>query len=151
MSNMVRIVLFALLMLLWLHPASAADDEAQAKIRAALTEWAADFNARRADKVCDLFETGIVADVRDAPEQDYRIICDRLKRVLTDRARSYTYSPDIKEILVFGEVAVVRLAWTLTIAGGAEGELKSVEQGIDVFRRQADGGWKIMRFMTFTE
>lgn len=105
MSNMVRIVLFALLMLLWLHPASAADDEAQAKIRAALTEWAADFNARRADKVCDLFETGIVADVRDAPEQDYRIICDRLKRVLTDRARSYTYSPDIKEILVFGEVA----------------------------------------------
>lgn len=129
---------------------AAAEDEAQAKIKAALTAWTADFNARRSDTVCDLFEPGLIYDFRGLPEQHYDDICGRLKRVLGDHARTYAYSSDIKEILVFGDVAVVRLVWTLTIAGGAERETKSVEPGMDFFRRQADGSWKIMRYMAFS-
>lgn len=147
---MVRIVLFALLMLLSLHEASAADDEAQAKIRAALIEWTADFNARRPDKVCDLFEPGLIYDFQGLPEQRFDDICPRLKRALGDETRSWTYAqPDIKELLVFGDVAVVRLTWTSTVSGGPEGEVKSVEPGIDIFRRQPDGSWKIMRYMAY--
>jgi steroid delta-isomerase len=149
MSNCVRIVLLALLVALRLQPAAADDD--QAAIRAALMQWTADFNARRTDKVCDLFEPGVVADVRDAEEQNHKVICDRLKRVLNDASRRYSYSPEIKEILVLGDLAVVRLAWTLTIAGGGIGEVRSAEQGLDVFRRQADGSWKIMRFMSYDQ
>jgi steroid delta-isomerase len=56
---------------------------------------------------------------------------------------------DIKEILVFGDVAVVRLVWTLTIEEKDGREIKSVEPGMDVFRRQADGSWKIVRYMAY--
>ena len=85
------------------------------------------------------------------PEQRYDDICPRLKRALGDEARSWTYAqPDIKEILVFGDMAVVRLTWTSTVTGGAEGDVKSVEPGMDIFRRQPDGGWKIMRYMAYS-
>jgi hypothetical protein len=41
---------------------AAAEDDARAEIRRALLQWTADFNARRADKVCDLFEPGLIYD-----------------------------------------------------------------------------------------
>jgi len=58
---------------------------------------------------------------------------------------------DIKEIVVFGDVAVVRLVWTLTIKEKDGREFKSVEPGMDIFRRQADGSWKIVRYMAYEE
>ena len=129
--------------------AQADDTSDQAAIRVALTQWTDDFNARRAEIICDLFEKDVVADVRTTPEETFDMVCDRLKGVLRDPARRYSYAPDIKEILVFGDVAVVRLVWTLTITGGAEGDAKSAETGMDLFRRQPDGGWKIMRWMAY--
>jgi len=39
-------------------------------------------------------------------------VCQRLKRAVGNQTRTYSYSSDIKEILVFGDVAVVRLVWT---------------------------------------
>jgi len=135
-----------------IQPVCAADNEDQAKIRTALNNWTADFNARRADKVCGLFEPGLIYDFQGLPEQRYDDICRRLKRALRDETRSWTYArPDIKEILVFGDIAAVRLTWTSTVTGGPEGAVKSVEPGMDIFRRQPDGSWKIMRYMAFSQ
>ena len=39
-------------------------------------------------------------------------ICDLLQRSLSDRTKRYAYTLAIKEILVSGELAVVRLVWT---------------------------------------
>jgi steroid delta-isomerase len=133
-------------------PAAADDDDAQAAIRRALLQWTADFNARNVDKVCDLFEPGLIYDFQGLPEQRFDDICPRLKRALGDDTRSWTYAqPDIKEILVFGDIAVVRLTWTSTVTGGPEGEVKSVEPGMDIFRRQSDGSWKIMRYLAYSQ
>jgi ketosteroid isomerase-like protein len=143
----------ALILVMTLAPTpvpAAAEDDAQAAIRRALLQWTADFNARRTDKVCDLFEPGLIYDFQGLPEQRFDDICPRLKRALGDDTRNWTYAqPDIKEILVFGDIAVVRLTWTSTVTGGPEGEVKSVEPGMDIFRRQPDGSWKIMRYMAY--
>jgi steroid delta-isomerase len=146
-------LILILILAMTLAPVSAAaDDDAQAAIRRALLQWTADFNARRVDKVCDLFEPGLIYDFQGLPEQRYDDICPRLKRALDDDTRSWTYAqPDIKEILVFGDMAVVRLIWTSTVTGGAEGEVKSVEPGMDIFRRQPDGSWKIMRYLAYSQ
>ena len=54
-----------------------ADDAAsRAEIAAALTQWTADFNAGRADKVCDLFSRDLRADFRGQPERGYDGQCD---------------------------------------------------------------------------
>jgi ketosteroid isomerase-like protein len=144
------IVALAALACAFASPARAEDSADQAAIRTALLQWTEDFNAHRADKVCDLFEKDVIADIRDAQgEQTFDKICERLKRAVGNETRSYSYASDIKEILVFGDVAVVRLVWTLTISGGPEGDVKSAETGVDLFRRQPDGTWKIMRWMSY--
>jgi steroid delta-isomerase len=129
--------------------AAQGDTPAQAAIRAALTQWMADFNAGRAEEVCDLFARDLVAQYRGQPERDWDALCDLLKRSLADRGKSYSYALAIREILVEGDLAVVRLTWTLTVRGKDAAETTSVEPGIDIFRRQADGSWRISRYMGY--
>lgn len=56
---------------------------------------------------------------------------------------------DIKEVLVFGDVAMVRLVWTLTIEPKHGASIESVEPGMDIFKKQADGSWQIIRYMAY--
>jgi uncharacterized protein (TIGR02246 family) len=140
-----------LLSLALASPATAqGDSPAQAAIRAALTQWMADFNAGNADKVCGLFAPDLIAQYRGQPERDYGALCDLLKRSLNDRSKTYAYSLAIKEIIVAGDLAVVRLTWTLKVKpkDGA-GEIISDEPGMDIFRRQGDGSWKISRYIAY--
>ena len=62
---------------------------------------------------------------------------------------------NIKEVLVFGDVAVVRLTWTLIMTPPDGMMTKSVEPGMDIFKnmdifkKQDDGSWKIIRYMAY--
>ena len=142
--------------LLWLallSPAAAQSDSAtEAEIRTALTQWMADFNAGKADKVCALFAPDLIAQYRGQPERNYQGLCDLLKRSLNDRSKTYTYSLAIKEIIAARNLAMVRLTWTLKVKpkDGAP-ETSSDEPGMDIFRRQADGSWKIVRYIAYEE
>jgi ketosteroid isomerase-like protein len=60
-------------------------------------------------------------------------------------------SPTSRRSSSSGDMAVVRLTWTSTVTGGTGGEVKSVEPGMDIFRRQPDGSWKIMRYMAYSQ
>jgi ketosteroid isomerase-like protein len=125
-------------------------DPAQGDIRAALLKWTADFNARNSRDICDLFAPDLRYDYRGQPERGYQDICELLQRSLRDPDKRYSYSPAIKEIIVAGDLAVVRLTWTLKIVGkGAPGESSSEETGLDVFRKQPDGSWKIIRYIAY--
>ena len=153
MFHRVHLVVLAAAMLLTgvASPALAADD-ARARIEAALTQWKDDFNAGRADKVCDLFARDLRADFRGQPERGYDALCGLLKRSLADPARAYAYALAIKEIVVWGDTAVVRLTWTLTVRPRAGGQAAtSVEPGLDVFRRQRDGHWRIVRYIAYAQ
>ena len=142
-----RAGLYAALSLAFLLATAAAAEDAATQIRATLQQWTDDFNAGRADKVCDLFTKDARADVADAPERDYDAICDVLTRSLADKTRHYHYAMDIKEILVFGEVAVVRLVWTLTVKKEGGDTTQSEEPGMDM--KQPDGSWKIIRYLAY--
>ena len=130
--------------------ADAAGDPAS-DIRAALEQWRLDFNARQPAHICDLFAPGLRYDFQGLPEQTYPLLCARLHRALADRTKAFHYGLRIKEIFVSGSLAAVRLTWisTVTLAGqhGATHE----EPGIDIFRRQADGSWKIIRYLAYEE
>ncbi len=130
------------------EPADAARDA----IRAALTKWTADFNAGRAQEICALFSPDLVYEYRGHPERRHHDICNLLHRSLADPTKRYAYSLVIKEILVSGELAVVRLVWTLKTTGpDATGDVVTQEPAMDVFRRQPDGGWKIIRYIAYEE
>jgi len=125
--------------------------DAAMEVKSALTQWMEDFNAGKTERICDLFAADVRADYRGYPTRDHQAVCDLLIKSLTDSTRAFSYALDIKEVLIFGDVAVVRLVWTLTIKEKDGREFKSVEPGMDIFRRQADGSWKIVRYMAYEE
>jgi steroid delta-isomerase len=132
--------------------AAQSVDPAQDAIRAELLQWTADFNARKSGQICDLFASDLRYDYRGQPERGYHDICDLLKRSLSDPTKHYSYSPEIKEIIVSGEIAVVRLIWTLTVTSeGRTDATVSKEPGLDVFRREPDGRWKIIRYLAYAD
>ena len=119
-------------------------------IRAALAQWTTDFNARDTSRICDLFAKDLRYDYRGFPERDYEALCGLLHKSLADRTKQFVYSLDIREIIVSGDLAVVRLIWTLEVTiPGAANVVKSKEPGLDVFRRQTDGSWKIVRYIAY--
>jgi len=127
-----------------------ADTVVEKAIRDALTKWTDDFNARDATRICDLFAPDLRYDFRGQPERDFTAMCSGLKRTLADRSRTLTYSFDIKEIIVSADMAIVRQVWTSRVSQGGSGQVvETREPGLDVFRRQSDGTWRISRYMAY--
>jgi ketosteroid isomerase-like protein len=130
-------------------------DAARNDIRAALVKWTADFNAGNSAAVCDLFAPDLIARYQGQPESDFATLCTRLRSSLSDPARNYRYALTIEEILVSGDLAAVRLDWTLTVARRNEAGTQTAgtqtieEPGLDVFRRQSDGTWRIARYIAY--
>ncbi len=110
-----------------------------------------DFNAGNLQDACSLFSPDLRYDYRGFPERKYEDICDGLRRSLTDRTKRYAYSLVVREILVSGDLAAVRLTWTLTVTKPDARPEVSQEHGIDVFKRHLDGTWKIIRFIAYDE
>ena len=125
----------------------------KATIAAALRQWPHDFNDRRLPEVCGLFAADVVLSYPGSPDRGYDAFCDRMRALFDDPAKKFSYAePDIKEILVDGDLATVRLFWTLTVTGDA-GKIQNVivEDGLDVSQRQPDGTWKIHISQAFTQ
>jgi ketosteroid isomerase-like protein len=131
----------------------SADESAaavQGQIRAELEKWTQDFNTGNASQVCSLFASDLISDFRGQPEDTYNSLCANMQQALGDPAQTYHYDLEIKEILASGDLAVVRLVWTLKARpknGGPEQTTR--EPGMDIFRRQPDGTWKISRYMAY--
>jgi ketosteroid isomerase-like protein len=72
-------------------------------------------------------------------------------RVLGDQTHRSRYTLDLREILVYDNIAVVRLIWTLDSSQpGSSATVRTLEPGMDIFKRQNDGTWKIIRYLAYT-
>lgn len=127
-----------------------SSDAAQTEIREALEKWRSAFNERDRQRVCDLFALNVTANYEGQPERDYGGLCELLQAALEDRERTYRYSLEINDILVYGDSAVVRLVWTLQIAEPGVPEHTMEEPAVDIFRHQEDGKWKISRYLAYS-
>jgi steroid delta-isomerase len=145
----------ALALMPGMAPVASADPvaaSAENTIREALTEWRLAFNARDTGAVCGLFAPELRYDTRGFPERGFEEVCGQLLGSLADQSRKYAYDVTIKEIIVSGDLAAVRLVWTLTVKRpGQVGGTATTEPGLDLFRRQGDGTWKIVRYLAYEE
>lgn len=142
-----RYAITGLLLPLFLFATAAIADDA-ADIRARFEQWTEDFNLRRVEGVCDLFSKELLSTVRGQGDADYTLRCDTLTKSLTDSARSFHYELDLHEVMVEGDLAVARLTWTLFITPL---NVTVVEHGMNVLRRESDGQWRIIRFVSYED
>ncbi len=133
---------------LFAMPATFAHADTAGEVRARLERWAADFNAGRKAEACDLFSKTLVSDYRGQAEGDFATRCRLIERAIDNPTHSFRYEPAIKEIIVAGDLAIVRLDWILTVTPG---DVRAVESGLDVFRKEDDGAWRIVRFMGYDQ
>jgi ketosteroid isomerase-like protein len=147
-----RLAACAILLLAWSIPAMAlSGQEGAAVIRAELEAWTQAFNARQADKICGIFSEDLRYKFGEIPDRGYPDVCTALHRSLGDETHRSHYTLDLREILVFGDIAVVRLIWTLDESkGGSSVTVRSLEPGMDIFQHQTDGSWKIIRYLAYT-
>lgn len=125
---------------------------AESEIRVRLEAWTEAFNAGEAEAVCDLFAPDLIATYRGQPERGYAALCDLLQSSLQDAGRAYRYELELQEIIAEGDLAAVRLVWHLTVSDSEGRELaRGAEPGLDVFRRQPDGRWRIIRYLAYGE
>jgi uncharacterized protein (TIGR02246 family) len=129
--------------------AAAATDADELAISQRLQRWTAAFNARDAAGTCDLFAPELIATFRGGPDRGRDAVCRRIADALGKASPQLHNALDIREIIVSGDIAVVRLVWTLTVRKGTT-EHSSKEPGIDIFKRQSDGTWSIIRYLAFS-
>jgi uncharacterized protein (TIGR02246 family) len=129
------------------HADPAAD---KAAIMQRFQHWTDAFNARDSTGVCDLFAPDLAYSIPDMVRGTRETMCTNLAKAFSRPDIQLHYdNPDVHEIIVAGDVAVVRLTWTLTTMAKTVKDT-TTEEGMDIFRRQPDGRWSIARFIAFT-
>jgi steroid delta-isomerase len=131
-------------------PARGQEDAAD-QVRAALTQWREDFNAREIEGLCDIFAPDLVVTYRGAPDRGYTAFCRQLETAVADPALDLRYDLQIEEIIPAGDLVVARVIWTLTSRVEGSAPETRTERGMDIFRRQADGAWRIARFIAYDD
>ena len=85
--------------------------------------------------VCDLFAPDLRYVVDDILDGTRDLLCGNIDKILATPGLTLRYAePAIDEILVSGDLAVVRLTWTLTAEKSGVRDV-TTEEGMDIFRR----------------
>lgn len=127
----------------------ASEDVAEAKTKQEivnlLKKWSQDFNAKNIQSTCGLFAPDLVASYPGIADKNYEEMCQFLTAALTNKNKNFFYEmPAIQEILIHGDIVVVRLIWTLKITEKNRSNIEVIkEKGLDVFKRQKNGNWRI--------
>jgi ketosteroid isomerase-like protein len=139
---------------LFMGAATAAGPNDPSAAHAAIVErlhrWTAAFNAKDLTGVCGLFAPDLSYTVDDILNGSRDRLCANIAAALSKPGIDLHYDePTIHDILVSGDLAVVRLTWTLTAEKNGARDV-TTEEGMDIFRRAPDGVWSIVRYIAFS-
>jgi ketosteroid isomerase-like protein len=131
---------------------SAIDAKSRQEIVRLLQKWPQDYNAKNIEATCGLFAPDLIASYPGTSDRNYQEMCSSLKAVLTDSNKTSSYeAPHIEQIIIQGDISVVRLIWNLKISYKNQMNTELIkEKGLDVFKRQKDGSWKIAISYAYT-
>jgi ketosteroid isomerase-like protein len=128
-------------------PDRARADEAQ--IRAALADWVKSFNAGDYARAATIWAPDLVGWYPGGADDTYAEEVERARRPRDPDAPRVEYALTIVEVMVSGDLAVVRDEWTETVAPRAPGAptKRTTFRSYEVWRRQADASWRIARWI----
>ena len=113
------------------------DDEAAIRVR--LQQWVEQFNSGDYTGAAGIWAPDLIGIIPGGPDDSFDREQSAARKMKPGPAR---YALTIDEILVDGDLAVVRDTWVET--GGAK---PSKFRSFEVWRRQPDGKWRIARWI----
>lgn len=119
-------------------------------LRALVTRSGEAFNAKDPDAIIALYSRDVLLTYPGIPDSDYQTL-DREYRVMTNLPAGVTVTtvPDIEEILVSGDMGIIRVTWNTTTVRTEPAQRTTRQlRDLQVWRREADG-WKFFRGMHF--
>lgn len=123
---------------------SSDQAEAEAKIRSSLAEWVQAFNSGDLKTAATIWAPDLVGWAPEGADDTYTREQEFAARV-SGQSLSTTYALKIDEVIVSGDLAVVRDRWTET--SRTDPAKARIFRSFEVWRRQPDGSWKIARWI----
>jgi ketosteroid isomerase-like protein len=135
-------ILLAAMLVAGLATAGAAQDEAE--IRSRLARWVEAFNGGDLKTAAQVWAPDLIGWAPEGADDTYASEMESATRA-AGKPPTVTYGLEINEIIVSGDLAVVRDTWTET----PRSEPVKVRRfrSFEVWRRQPDGAWKIARWI----
>jgi ketosteroid isomerase-like protein len=137
MRGMRTVFVLALAACAHLPARDAASDES--RIRARLARWVEQFNSGDYVGAAGVWAPDLIGVIPGEPDDSYPREIEGARRAKPGPVR---FALTVDEVLVDGDLAVVRDTWVQT-GNGRDQKFRSFE----VWRRQPDGEWKIARWI----
>jgi ketosteroid isomerase-like protein len=121
-------------------------------IRAAVVRTGQAFNERQPDTIMSFYSPDIIVSYPGVPDTRYDDFAKAFAP-LKDRPANMRKTRDsIEEIIVSGDLAVVRVNWiTTTYQTNPDKAVTRVARDMQIWKRQKNGQWKFFRGMWFHE
>ena len=123
--------------------APKADDSAaaEASIRSALQQWVEAANRGDFNAALKVWAPDLIGWYPGIPDTSYAQQAAYAAHPPAQAPATYKLSVD--EVMVSGPMAVVRTTWIVTVNGQS-----TTIRSFEVWRKQADGSWKIARYLS---
>jgi uncharacterized protein (TIGR02246 family) len=130
-------------------PATPPGDAAA--VRRAFEKLVQSFNAKDAQAVMSSFAEDVILSYPERPDAGYREISEAFRKMFAPRPGvTETWAAEVEEIQVSGDMAFVRVTWTYSAARkNPDRQVGSREKDLEIWRRQADGSWKLTRGLSY--
>ena len=136
-----------ILLLLFIHGCASRPDPCACdveRLREAIELSAAAFNSNDAEAIISQYAPDAILNYPGLPDMDYTTLKKSYEEMVDRPAGSAHTKPQIEEILVSGDLGVIRVMWTTTTPAGTR-RMKDLQ----VWRREKDGTWKFARGMHY--
>ena len=124
--------------------AAVAGADPETQIRASLARWVKDFNAGDLKAAARVWAPDLVGWAPEGQDDTYALEQEFAAKA-SGRPPSAAYALEIVEVMVSGDLAVVRDKWTETPR--SDPSKSRTFRSFEVWRRQPDGSWKIARWI----
>jgi steroid delta-isomerase len=128
-------------------PASSSAARDEAEIRHALADWVTAFNGGDYARAATVWAPDLIGWYPGAPDDTYADEQAAATRPREQGAPRVEYALAIDEVMVSGDLAVVRDTWTEVVRRKDAPARSRTFRSFEVWRRQADGHWRIARWI----
>jgi ketosteroid isomerase-like protein len=133
-------------------PAAASAHERDVEaLRKAIIRSGEAFNASDPDAIMSQYARDVILSYPGIPDMDYAALVAGYASLRTPKPGvTVRTSPTIEEILVSGDLGVIRVMWTTTTTEtNPPRESTRQMKDLQVWRRESDGTWKFARGMHY--